>query len=235
MQARKLVVGGMAFAVAVMTNPGWVAAVPVTCTGACAPVVTADVAATLSFNATITELVPVVGGPIGATTIGPVVTDMVFGSLASQGTFDPDGAGPLPPQPRSMSSTRAYQVFFGVNAQQRPFHIFEQASPLQTPAGDTIPNGAFIVTPLDGVGGDPTLPFGTNPTGNTTVRSFVGGRSAVSIAPQELFHSTGGPTNTMAATIGITDDPTLGATEFIPLDQAAGAYTTTATFTATVD
>ena len=184
--------------------------------------VSAEVEANLSFSVTITELIPAAGG---GTTIGPVVTSMGFGLLESQGTFDPDGPGPIAPQPRALSSTKAFQVFFGINAQGRPFTIKQTSGPLQV-GGSTIPNGAFIVTPLQGVGGDPSRPL---PPGTS-----VGSRGSAVATNKVLFSGSGGRNDTMAATYGITDDPALGATESIPLDQPAGDYSTTITFTATV-
>lgn len=184
--------------------------------------VQAEVASTLTFSVTVTELIPT---GAGGTTIGPVVTSMNFSILASNGTFDPDGTGPTPPQPRALNSTKAFQVFFGINAQGRPFTIKQTASLLQA-GGNTIPSGAFIVTPLQGVGGDSSQPL---PAGIT-----LGSRGSAVATNKVLFTSTGGPSNTMAATYGITDDPALGATQTIPLDQPAGSYTTTVTFTATI-
>jgi hypothetical protein len=181
--------------------------------------VTTEVPASLTFSVTITELIP---DGLGGTTVGPVVSEMDFSVLASNGTFDPPG--PLGPQPRSLNSTRAFQVFFGINAQERPFTIRQTAGPLES-GGNTIPNGAFIVTPLAGVGGGPTpLPAGITVG---TQQSAVGTNLV-------LFSSSGGPSDTMAATYGISDDPSAGASEAIPLDQPAGSYTTTVTFTATV-
>jgi hypothetical protein len=184
--------------------------------------VSANVSSTLTFSVTITELIP---DGSGGTTIGPVVTTMDFGTLASNGTFDPDGAGPIAPQPRALNSLRAYQAFFGINSQQRPFSIKQTAGPLQSGA-NTIPNGAFIVTPLNGVGGNPAQPL----PANISVKSR---QSAVG-TNIELFSSSGGSANTMAATYGVTDDPALGATQSIPLDQPTGNYLTTVVFTATV-
>ena len=184
--------------------------------------VSAQVESKLEFSATVTELIPAAGG---GTTIGPVVTSMGFGVLASNGNFDPDGPGPIGPQPRALNSTKAFQVFFGINAQGRPFTIKQTAGPLQA-GGSTIPNGAFIVTPLQGVGGDLSKPL---PPGTS-----VGSRGSAVATNKVLFSSSGGSSATMAATYGITDDPALGATQPIPLDQPAGTYTTNVTFTATV-
>lgn len=189
-------------------------------------VVTAAVPAGLTFSVTVVELIPVPGSTTGATTIGPVVTAMNFANLASNGTFDPDGTGPLPAQPRSLNSLKAFQAFFGVNAQQRPFTVKQTAGPLQG-GGNVIPAGAFIVTPLDGVGGDTTKPLPAGLTKGTR-------QSAIGTNLVLFSRATNGSSDTMAATYGITDDPTKGATAFIPLDQAAGTYTTTITFTATV-
>ena len=182
-------------------------------TGPSVPV-TATVSSDFSFSVTLVEIV---NGALGAT-----VSSMDFGTLASNGTSN----GQL----RSLNSTKAFQAFFGINAQQQPFTIKQTAGPLQN-GPNQIANGAFIVTPLDGVGGDPSKPFDQNPPGNMTVK---GTRTSAVGQNLVLFSSSGGPSNTMAATYGITDDPALGATEFIPLDQPAGVYTTTITYTATV-
>lgn len=230
----------LAAAVSLFTA-GFVAVTPVmaatvTCTqgAACSPAatpVTATVSSAFSFTVTINELLPVAGSTTGATTIGPVATTMNFGALASQGPFDPDGAGPLPSQPRSMSSTRAYQVFFGINAQQRPFTISQSSSqPLQNGTGGVIPANAFVVIPLQGVGGDPTVPL---PSGITVQPT----NSAIGI--RTLFtRATTGSSNTMAAVYAITDDIADPANTFpiapIPLDQPGGTYSTNITFTAVI-
>ncbi len=196
-----------------------VGAVDAPCSGACSVNVTADVQSALTFSVTLTELLN------NGTVIGPQVTSMTFGNLASNGTFDPDGAGPLPPQPRSLNSTRAYQAFFGANSQQRPFSLKMTAGPLQS-GPNNLKNGAWIVTPLAGVGGDPAKPLPAN--------ILVGSRGSAVATNKVLFSSTGGPADTMAATFGITDSPTLGATEFIPLDQPAGPYVSSVAFTLTI-
>jgi hypothetical protein len=192
--------------------------------------VTATVSSTLSFTVTINELVPNTATPNPSDTlIGPQVTAMDFGTLASNGNFDPDGTGPLPPQPRALNSLKAFQVFFGINAQQRPFTIQQAAAPLQS-GTNAIPAGAFIMTPLDGEGGDPTKPLPGNITRGNRGSAITGSL----LTPVVLFSSSGGPAATMAATYGITDDSSLGATAPIPLDQPAGTYTTTIRFTATI-
>ena len=184
--------------------------------------VTAIVPSNLTFSVTVCQIVA--GTPVTFTSCGSS-TPMNFGNLASQGTFDPDGTGPLPPQPRALSSTKAFQVFFGVNAQGRAFTVKQTAGHLVS-GSNTVPDGAFIVTPLDGIGGDNTKPL---PSGISK-----GTRGTAVFSNKALFTSTGGLSDTMAATYGITDDPNLGATQPIPLDQPAGTYTTTVTFTATV-
>ncbi len=186
--------------------------------------VSATVSSSLTFSVTVVELVPATP-PATGTVLGSTVTTMNFGTLASNGTFDPDGAGPLPPQPRSLNSTKAFQVFFGANAQQRPFSLKQTALPLQSGA-NVIPAGAFIVTPLAGVGGDTTKPLPGN--------IIKGARGTAIITNRVLFSSSGGPSDTMAATYGITDDPAQGATQTIPLDQATGTYGTNVVFTLTV-
>lgn len=184
--------------------------------------VTADVPSNLSFNATMFELIP--NGSGGTTLSTSPVTSMVFGNLASNGTFDPDGAGPLPPQPRSLNALRAYQVFFAINSQGRSYTIKQTAASLRS-GTNVIPDGAFIVTPLSGIGGNPAQPL---PAGIT-----VGARGSAVATNKILFTSTG-VVSTLAATYAVTDDPSKGATQPIPTNQAAGNYTTTVTFTATV-
>ncbi len=187
--------------------------------------VTATVSSALTFSVTI---LPIISGTLQTT---PVST-MDFGTLASNGTFDPDGAGPLPPQLRTLNSIKAFQVFFGVNAQQRAFSIKQTAGPLQSGA-NVLPNANFIMTPLTGIGGNPNPGTGGGPLpANITVgarRSAVGTNLVV-------FSGTAGSTvPTLAVTYGITDDQALGATgPGIPLDQPAGSYITTITYTLTV-
>lgn len=197
-------------------------AVDVPCTGSCDVDVTAAVPSSFTFAATITELIP---DGTGGTDIGGEVNEMDFGTLASQGTFDDDKDPSTPEVPRALSSTKAFQVFFGINSQQQPFTIKQTAGPLQS-GGNTVPDGAFIVTPLNGVGGNPAEPL----PGNIT----VGSQGTAVAVDKVLFSSSGGPAATMAATYGVTDDPEAGAFEFTPLDQPAGSYVTNVTFTATV-
>lgn len=192
--------------------------------------VSATVASALSFTVTVTELVPNLATTDPTDTlIGPTVTSMGFGTLASNGTFDPDGSGPLPPQPRALNSLKAFQVFFGINPQGRAFQIKQAAGPLQSGV-NTIPAGSFIVTPLAGVGGDSTKPL----PGGILKGSRASAITGSLLTPIVLFSSSGGPSDTMAATYGITDSAALGATATIPLDQPAGTYSTTIRFTATV-
>lgn len=188
--------------------------------------VTATVTSGLTFSVTINELLPNPATPDPSDTIiGPVVTAMNFNTLASNGTFDPDGGGPLPPQPRALNSLKAFQAFFGVNSQQRAFTIKQTAGPLQS-GPNAIPNNAFPVTPLSGVGGNPATPLPPNIT--------VGAKTSAVGTNIVLFSSSGGPADTMAATYGITDNSGLPTPNTIPLDQPAGTYTTTITYTATV-
>ncbi|MBI4341362.1 MAG: hypothetical protein HY598_03675 [Candidatus Omnitrophica bacterium] len=199
-------------------------------TSSCSAVnVTASVSSTASFSVTMFELVPNPATPDPTdTSIGPEVTAMAFGTLASNGTFDHDGDPTTPEQPRSLNAARAFQAFFGVNAQQRPFQVRQRTVTRLISGTNVIPDGAFIVTPLDGVGGDSTLPFPTGLTRGTR-------RSAISTTDITLFsRATAGPAASMAATYGITDDPTRGATEFIALDQPNGTYTTQVIFSLTI-
>ncbi len=220
---QRAMAAGLAVLTAGFVGASPVLAVPVLCTGTCAPVVTATVASGLTFSVTIVSLV---AAPGGGTTLGSAVTAMNFGSLASNGTFIPPGS--TTPQLRSLNSTAAFQVFFGINAQQRPFTISQSSSGTGLASGTNfIPTGAFIVTPLQGVGGDPTLPLpagiAVSPRG-----------SAIGTGITLFSRTVTGPSATLAATYGITDDTTLGATQPIPLDQPAGTYATTITFSATV-
>lgn len=185
----------------------------------CAVLVTATVQPELRLDVAIRELID------GGQTIGPEVTDMHFGPLASHGTFDPDGAGPLAPRPRALNSTKAFQVFFGMLNQGRPYSLDQTATSLRDGA-NTLPDGAFIVTPLVGEGGDPSKPL---PAG-----TMVGTRGTAA-SNRMLFSAGGGDTKTMAVTYGITDDPALGATEGISPNQPPGNYQTQVVFTATAN
>jgi hypothetical protein len=107
----------------VAATPAFAVTVACTASVACSPAatpVTATVSSAFSFSVTINELLPVPGSTTGATTIGPVATTMAFGTIASQGDYDPDGpGGPLLPRPRSQSwpsfQTRASWRNFPMN------------------------------------------------------------------------------------------------------------------------
>ena len=146
-------------------------------------------------------------------------------TLASHGTFDDDDDPSTPEVPRALNSLKAFQAFFGINSQQRPFSIKQTAGPLQS-GGDVLPDGAFIVTPLEGVGG--------NPDEDLPANIDVGDQGTAVENDKVLFSSTGGSAATLAAPYGITDDEENGAFEFIPLDQPSGDYVTNVTFTGTV-
>lgn len=126
--------------------------------------------------------------------------------------------------PGALFSPRHFQVFCGMNTSGQPFTVTQTAGSL-TSSSATLPDGAWIFTPLNGVGGDP----------NNSLPGSIGsqGTAAQSDALwyQSDFNGTG---TTISATYGITNDPANGAFEFIPPGQAAGSYATTVTWTLTV-
>lgn len=146
-----------------------------------------------------------------------VASTMNFGTLQPGDPSDPNSA---------LSSPNFYQVFYSVNTAGAPYSITETAASLtKTGSSTKIPDGAFIVTPLNGVGGDPNTPL---PSGTTVSPR----RSAVGTGVP-MFANSEGRATTFAAAYGLTSDPNSGSTAIIPPDQSAGTYTTTVTWTLT--
>jgi hypothetical protein len=94
-----------------------------------------------------------------------------------------------------------------------------------TSSSGTLPDGAWIFTPLAGVGGDSGHPL---PGG-------IGSQGTAAQTDALWYQSDfGGTAATISATYGITNDAANGATDFIPPSQPAGSYSTTVTWTLTV-
>jgi len=166
--------------------------------------VTASISGTKSINCTILQ----------DNNPGNVVTSMNYGALQLNANSNFVG-------------TKFFQFHCGVtNNTTTPYQVTQTGGTL-TSGSNTLNNGSWIVTPLNGIGGNPSNPF---PPGTT-----VGACGTAAATNKMLFTQANGTTvSDYSFTYGITDDPALGATDAIPLDQPAGNYATTITFTATV-
>jgi len=143
---------------------------------------------------------------------GQVVTSMQFGSLV----------------PSTPTGGLIGQIFFqfhcGVASNTGPYQVTQTGGSLTSGGGQTLADGAWIVTPLDGIGGNPSNPF---PPGTT-----LGSCGTAASASKLLFAQTNGTSvSDYSFTYGITDDPANCASDAIPQDQPAGIYGTTVTIT----
>ncbi|HEX9779769.1 MAG TPA: hypothetical protein VGB20_00985 [bacterium] len=151
---------------------------------------------------------------------GQIVTSMDFGQLDRP--TNPDGT------PGALGGLTFFQVYCGASASGASFQVTQTAGTLTgTNSGDFLPDGAWIFTPLDGVGGDPGTPL---PSGS------VVGSQGTAAGTNVLWYTSdpAGTGTTIASTYGISNDPANGAFEFIPPDQTADTYSTTVTWTMTV-
>lgn len=147
------------------------------------------------------------------------VSEMDFGDLDRP--TNPDGS------PAAQRSLRHFQVFCGMNTSGRPFTVTQTGGTL-TSGSDTLQDGAWIFTPLNGVGGDTSQPL---PSGST-----VGTQGSAASTDKLWYQSdAAGTGTTISSTYGITNDAANGATEFVPPDQPAGSYSTAVTWTLTVN
>lgn len=144
---------------------------------------------------------------------------MDFGQLDRP--TNPDGS------PAAQRSLRHFQVFCGMNTSGRAYTVTQTGGTL-TSGSDTLPDGAWIFTPLNGVGGNPSEPL---PSGSTV------GTQGTAASTDTLWYRSdaGGAGTTISSTYGITNDAANGATEFVPPDQPAGNYSTTVLWTLTVN
>ncbi len=165
--------------------------------------VSATVDSVQSFNCTIVQFQN--GARVGE------VTRMDFGTSFRGKNTDGSLA--------ALTFSRHHQIFCGFLGPAGS--ITTSGTPLSN-GTTTLPNGAYIQTPLQGQGGDPTKPL---PGG-----SIVGTRSTA-VGTHQVYSGPSGAT--VSWTVGITNDPNNGATEFIPPSQAAGTYNGTYTITYT--
>jgi hypothetical protein len=104
-----------------------------------------------------------------------------------------------------------------------PYTISQTGTPMTGPGGVVLPAGACTVVPVySSADNGGAAEVGTKGTAG----SWVGSRNIYT-------SNAAGDLRTIQAHYSITDDPAAGATTGVPLNQAAGAYTGTVTFTVT--
>lgn len=106
-----------------------------------------------------------------------------------------------------------------VNTDRTAYTINSSITDTLTDGANEIPDGAFVVNVNKTVGADPgTIPYA----------------SGTAVGDHTIYASGGtNPTVQVEAHYTISGDPSLGATEFVPLDQPAGSYATTLQLSAT--
>ncbi len=150
---------------------------------------------------------------------GATINSMNFGNLIDS------GSGITGSNPSSTTGTGAVDVFLSANTQGAPYSIMQTGTPMSN--GTTIlPDGACIVKPIYDAAdnGGLAMPAGA---------SLGTGGTFTSASPKLLYQSEGGvaQARTVQALYSITDDPAAGATADIPVNQGAGTYSSTVTYT----
>ncbi len=152
---------------------------------------------------------------------GTTITSMNFGNLIDIGT------GTLRSSATSNTGTGAAAVFLSAQSQGLPYSITQTGTPMSN-GGSTLPAGACIVKPTYSAGdnGGLTMPAGA---------SLGTGATWTSVSSKLIYQSeaTAAQARTITAFYSVTDDPAAGATQGVPLGQAAGTYSGTVTFTLT--
>ncbi len=148
--------------------------------------------------------------------IGALVTSMDFGSL--QGT-----SGTLRSSSAGSTGTGSVVAMITCNSSGLPYAVTETSAAALTSGINTIPTGACAVVPVYAAadnGGDGLV-------GSLgTAGSWVGTRT--------LYTSDGiGSIRTIQSHFAIVDSGSTGGSADVPLNQPAGTYTGTVTFTVT--
>jgi len=141
---------------------------------------------------------------------GAKVMSMNFGSLVAD-----VANGPL-------RANKFFTVYMTANTSARRYEIKQTASALSNSSGATLVAGACITTPhSNGI----TLP----------TESQLGTQGSFVAIDKLVYRSEpAGSAQSVAAVFAITNDPTFGATQFIPSDQQGGTYASSVTFTLTL-
>ena len=150
---------------------------------------------------------------------GATITTMAYGNLVNIGT------NTLRSSPTSTTGTGAVAAFITANTQGLPYDLTQDGTAMSNGVV-SLPTGALIVKAIYNAADNASA---AQPVGSTTPSS--GGVSWV--GTRTLFHDPTGSLRTVTAFYSVTDDPAAGATAGVPLNQAAGTYNGTVTFTVT--
>lgn len=114
-------------------------------------------------------------------------------------------------------------AFITTNTQRRPYTVVSDITSSLTSGTDQIPDGAFVLNAVY----SPADNGGQTNEGTANYSGSAVGTHAV--------YTSGGShrMSTVQAHYTITDDPALGATGAVPLDQSAGSYSTALTISVT--
>jgi hypothetical protein len=151
---------------------------------------------------------------------GATITAMDFGKLVDIGT------GTLRSSPTSTTGTGSAVAFITANSHGLPYTITQTGTVL-TSGVNTLPSGACTVVPV----------YATADNGGAAkpAGAVVGSAGTWVATNKAIYTSETGTAalRTVQAIYSVTDDPAAGATAGVPLNQAGGTYTATATITVT--
>jgi hypothetical protein len=131
-----------------------------------------------------------------------------FGELSSDALYGP------------MRAATYFKIVLYPNASSRPYRVTQSST---APSNGTVslPAGACIITPWSINANGQAQPAGS---------SIAGRQSFVQNNLQLYSSDPQGKSTSIVSTYAITNDPNAGAYEYIPYDQAGGAYSSQAIF-----
>ena len=140
------------------------------------------------------------------------------------GTLNNDlGTGNLRSTTTGSTGTGSVVALISANSSGLPYTITQNSPVALTSGANTLPAGATTVVPV-------YSPFDNG--GQALVGSV--GAAGSWVGTRTLYTSNAvGATRVIQAHYSVTDDPAAGATAVVPLNQAAGTYSGTVTFTVT--
>lgn len=180
--------------------------------------ISANVDGTMTLNVQLKRNTPT--GP------GAVASSLAFGNL-KEFSFTNPTTQVVSKTLRSSDDTGvgAYVAVITVNSHQTGYQIRQTGTELRNAlANKTIPTGACVVKPV----------YATQDNGGQTDNGVMPSNGFSWVGTDKvLYTNSAGSIRTIQAIYSITDDPNVGASSAVPLDQAGGAYSGTVTFTAT--
>lgn len=132
-----------------------------------------------------------------------------FGELSADAAYGP------------MRAQVYFKIILYPNSSGRPYRITQSAT-APSNGSVSLPPGACIVTPW---------PVNANGQAQPSGSSVSGRQSFVQNDLQIYSSDPGGAATSVVATYAITNDPNEGAYEYVPYDQAGGAYSSQAVYT----